>query len=145
MIEIQGNLWDYYITHGWLMVTTNGDVNSKGRAVMGRGVAYQAASRFPDLSKDLAYFLRDVGNIPVILHKYLMMTLPVKHHWHELADIQLIRNSCNYLVGRLADTNIEKIYMPRPGCGNGGLIWEKVKPEIETILDNRFVVVEIGK
>lgn len=41
MREITGNLWDYYEKPGYVVcITTNGVVNAKGRAVMGRGCAF---------------------------------------------------------------------------------------------------------
>ena len=38
--------------------------------------------------------------------------------------------------------HLDKVYMARPGCGNGQLKWEDVKPLIAPILDDRFIVVE---
>ncbi len=38
--------------------------------------------------------------------------------------------------------HLDKVYLVRPGCGNGQLKWEDVKPLIAPILDDRFIVVE---
>ena len=36
-----------------------------------------------------------------------------------------------------------RIALPRPGCGNGGLIWDDIKGYIEYMLpEDRFIVVE---
>jgi O-acetyl-ADP-ribose deacetylase (regulator of RNase III) len=72
-----------------------------------------------------------------------IVSFPVKHQWFdEKADIFLIRRSAKQLVDLANMTNWQTIAMPRPGCGNGGLDWEDVKPVIESILDDRFVVIQ---
>jgi hypothetical protein len=56
------------------------------------------------------------------------------------ARIDIIVQSAKELV-KLADHNKwSKVYLPRPGCGAGELTWADVKPAIENILDNRFIV-----
>ena len=70
-----------------------------------------------------------------------VVSFPVKHNWHETADIELIIRSCREAMCRTANYPEEKFLLPRPGCGNGGLSWEDVKPMIEPILDDRFYIV----
>ena len=43
----------------------------------------------------------------------------------------------------LSDENgYNKVLLPRPGCGHGGLNWERdVKPLLQERLDDRFIVV----
>lgn len=136
MIELVGNIWDFH-KGGPIAVTTNGDINKLGKAVMGRGIASQAATRFPDLAYELASALRNSGNIVNYFEKYRLYTFPVKHHWNEKADIELIKNSCMQLVSY----KYEKIFMVRPGCGNGQLLWDEVRLEIVKILDDRVRIV----
>jgi hypothetical protein len=49
--EIVGNIWDYYDKGHWIVITTNGIVNKNGEAIMGRGVALEAAKKFKDLPR----------------------------------------------------------------------------------------------
>jgi hypothetical protein len=35
----------------------------------------------------------------------------------------------------------ERILLPRPGCGNGGLAWEQVRPVLIDVLPDNVVVV----
>jgi hypothetical protein len=149
MIEFNGNLWDYHKQGRVIGVTTNGDINAKGRAVMGRGIALQASKRYPQLSKELAKHILDYGNNVAYFGEYSIVTIPVKHHWNEPADLDLIKQSCYQLMHLLSgDHNnppFHSLYIPRPGCGNGGLDWSVVRPIIATILDDRFAIVEWGK
>ena len=140
MKEITGDLWDYHNQGHWICITTNGDVNKQGLAVMGRGVALQAAERFRGLRAELARYLLRSGNQVYVVHPFHVITFPVKHHWRDKADVHLIEQSAKQLMF-LHETR-ESIYLPRPGCGAGRLSWATVKPILTPILDDRFVVVE---
>ena len=37
--------------------------------------------------------------------------------------------------------DLKNVALPRPGCANGGLNWEDVKPHLERILDDRVTIV----
>lgn len=169
MIEIKGNIWDFHKEGHYVAVTTNG-VTKFGLAVMGKGIALQAKNRFPDLPKKLGESLHATGNFPHIFPEYQIITLPTKTVWWLRSDIKLIAYSCDFIskalnspreawtlrseipLGCLWDSVvqntrlplvIDKLYMTRPGCGNGHLDWETdVKPVIKNILDDRFVVVD---
>jgi len=147
MIEVTGNIWRY--PADFIVITTNGDINSKSEAVMGRGVALQAATRYPWIKLALARYIRSSGNC---LHYILsgdsriippIIAFPVKHHWREKADLELIAQSAKELQIFINMNNVNKelIYvMPKPGCGNGGLSWKEVKPVIEFLPDNVHVI-----
>lgn len=146
MLEIRGNIWDYHQKGEWVVITTNGSIKQNGQAVMGAGVAKQAARRFPSLPNRLGFAIRFFGNNVVMFTDLKIATLPVKVNWMNSANINLIVDSIQELVRRVTDLEIEKIYMVRPGCGNGQLDWEtQVKPEIKPFLDNRFIIVEVGE
>ena len=145
MREIRGNLWDFKRDNA-LAVTTNGTVRRDGWAVMGRGCAREAADRYPGLQEVLGREIEEKGNHVFeffMLDGLTLFTFPVKHRWHEPADLDLIERSARELVeifdGR--DRGMHSCVLPRPGCGNGMLEWEFVKPRIEGILDDRFSVI----
>lgn len=142
MIEVRGNLWTYPAV--LRIITTNGTVKKNGECVMGRGCALEAKQKYPALPYELGKNLRIVGNVPVRLRTDLW-TFPVKHQWYQKADPELIECSAMVLADKLDDIypNDEGhvFVMPRPGCGNGGLRWEDVKPVLEPILDDRFHVI----
>ncbi len=146
MREAHGNLWE--IRCDLRVVTTNGDVNARNRAVMGRGCAREAKERFPGLEYHFALLLRAHGNRVMRLLKpcpanggAALASFPVKYHWREEADLELISRSARQLVA-LADTfGYARVALPRPGSGNGRLSWEDVRPILAEILDDRFTVV----
>lgn len=148
MREVTGDLW--IVEADVVVITTNGFIKKNGHAVMGRGVAKQALDRWPEISKILGDLLRDNGNHIGIAHLGLVHTggrtiifFPVKHNWFEKADLALITRSTRELV-KLADrTGLHDVALPRPGCGNGKLNWEYVKPILDLYLDDRFIVVNL--
>ncbi len=154
MIEVRGNLWDYECDA--IVITTNGFVKNNGEAVMGRGCALEAANRIDNLPARLGQHIKNHGNtLTVFWEGYQgyngedgdiwsidLITFPVKHNWWEKADLELIEQSCIDLKSWANETSYwKKILIPRPGCGNGGLDWEDVKPILEKYFDDRFYVI----
>lgn len=74
-----------------------------------------------------------------------LASFPVKHHWHERADPELIRRSAEQFVALADKFGYERVVMPRLGSGNGGLPWREVRPLLEEVLDKRFTVVTFPK
>ena len=71
------------------------------------------------------------------------MSFPTKHHYKENSDINLIKESANYIV-KIADYhNAKSIYIPSPGTGLGNLPKDLVYSELEKILDDRFSILEL--
>lgn len=139
MLEPVGDLWT--TPADWRVITTNGDVKKNGAAVMGRGCALEAKTRFVGIDHYLGRMIQQFGNHVYFLEAGLL-SFPVKHHWQDRADIELIRRSATELRYFLDIGHISgRILLPRPGCGNGGLNWTGVKPVIAPILDDRFAVI----
>lgn len=139
MHEIKSDLW----SPEWDLrcITTNGFVKNNNECVMGRGVAFQAKNKYPQLAKIVGQLIRESGNHVYHLSDYSIATFPVKHNWWEKANLMLIRQSIIELE-TLVDImpEIKKVALPRPGCGNGKLTWEEVKPLV-AILDDRFYLI----
>ena len=145
MKETTSNIWDAELNA--ICVTTNGIVNKNEELVMGKGFALEVSERFPGIAKSLGKHVLHFGNVPYLYRNYPLIkefhiiSLPTKHHWRDSSDINLIENSIK-LVVEIADHNpvFKRIGMTRPGCGNGELVWEFVKPVIKPYLDDRFIV-----
>lgn len=126
-----------------ICVTTNGIIKANGHAVMGRGIALQANNLY-HVSSTLANHLKVHGNVPGnlgVFNGVYILSFPTKNDWRDDSDIELIKNSAHLLVDMADRLHLKTIYLPKPGCANGRLNWEDVKPVIEAILDDRFVVV----
>lgn len=146
MIEVYGNIWAYKAD--FICVTTNGSVNRLNQAVMGRGVAKQAAERYPWIRDALARYLCTIGLKVTRILPYdtriqpPLIAFPVKHHWNMNADLNLIQASAQQLDHIIMDMSWQDMIfaLPKPGCGNGGLRWEDVKPVIDFLPDNVHVI-----
>lgn len=157
MREAKGNIWD--LPGDAICILTNGIVKSNGDAVMGKGIALEAAQRFPTLPARLGKYIKEDGNHVfdvvgpceagdnAIGSTQWIFSFPTKHHWRDKADPLLIARSCIELMERLNDLGsynigFDTVLLPRPGCGAGGLDWQKeVKPIVEANTDDRIVVV----
>lgn len=163
MIELESaaDMWNIYASAH--VITTNGSVNSRGECVMGRGCALEAKEMFPGLALELGRRVRSrsIGNhlklfdrmicreddSPYNGRSYRLISFPVKHRWYERADLKLIERSAGELVALVDDADWltknsnAQIVLPRPGCGNGHLRWSDVRPVIEPLFDDRFLVV----
>lgn len=135
------NIWDRK-EHEWACITTNGTITKDHLAVMGAGCAKEASHKYPQLKKQLADAIDEHGNHVFVFDEYKLITFPVKHHWMQKADPHLIVRSSKELMLHLDEMpEIEKIYLPMPGCGNGKLQWHDINHLIKPILDDRVIVV----
>ena len=144
MKEIKGNLWDYYgRPRTIILITTNNYVKSNGQAVMGRGCALEAKKRFPGIAKKLGTRLKQSKGIHQLEEG--VWSFPVKHSWEQPADLTLIKASAEQL-GWIAKGCPSSTYiLPRPGCGNGRLLWMEVRPIIEPLLPDNVWVIDFAK
>jgi hypothetical protein len=143
MKEIEGDLFEQEADA--VCLTTNGSVKKDSRAVMGRGVALKATQIWLGIELQLGNHLKVFGNTVAPLRydkerKIAVVSFPVKDQWFEVARLDLIDQSCKALLELTNVQGWSKVILPRPGCGNGGLSWETVKPIVEQ-LDDRFIVV----
>ena len=137
-----------------LVITTNGDIDKNGNAVMGKGNALEFKKLFPGIEKKFADYLNKYGNRAFNLGDYRLqsaidgdyvdikiLTCPTKHSWKNNSDLTLITKSCEQLVEMCNKFKIDTCFLPVPGCGNGGLNYKNtVKPVLDLILDERFYV-----
>ncbi len=145
MIEEYGDLWaDFWEKGDHVAITTNGTIDRSGCVVTGAGCAQEATERFPAFPAKLGKLVRNGGNLPFYFEEWRLVTFPVKHQWWYLAEIDLIKLSMILLHEIVMQHDIKRIAIPRPGCGNGGLNWERiVRPAlVPLVADNpQFVFI----
>jgi hypothetical protein len=147
MKEITADLWMQLCDVR--CVTTNGTITNIGRGVMGRGVAREAKDRYPGVEAHLGRMLRRFGNHTMLLveaapDRIPLVAIPVKHEWHQRADLLLVKRSIEELVALTEKQGWQNVMLPRPGCGNGQQKWEDVERIVRPLLDDRFTVVYRG-
>ena len=133
----------------WGVIPTNREVYADrgaltGAAIMGRGLAKDAALRYPELPYLYGNYLRTPApreaEVQVCL-VYLyepgrLILLPTKHRYREAASLTLIEDGLLELVV-LAQEAVEvgagmsTIWFPRIGCGLGGLSWRLVRRSLD--------------
>lgn len=143
---VKDDIWEY-LEKGWhIIVPTNGHVNKDGKAVMGKGIAYQAKMLIGGMETALGNLIKKHGNHVFYFERQKLITFPTKHHWKQPADIDLIAESCEKLKVLMKDRPNIKVAMPKVGCGNGKLEWDKVASIIQANFgqfpESRFLIVD---
>lgn len=144
----RGNLWDYEKTH-YLVIPTNIGWTKDGKNVMGRGLALQAAKRYPYLAKWYGLWCQErKERTPVLVYREGPLILfPVKpldqahpsFSWKKKADLGLIERSAKELAAVKVD---RPVAVSMVGCGNGGLEMSLVRPILDRHLsDERFTLI----
>jgi len=150
MQEIKNDIWNFLTNPETdaICITTNGIVKKNGDLVMGKGIALEAKLKFPALPqifgnkiKLLGHKLHYTSTLYNNLKPLFLIAFPTKFHYKDPSDINLIKKSCQELIEFCDTMKLKKIYLPRPGCGNGGLDWNNVKKELSSLLDDRFIIV----
>lgn len=131
----QGNLLDAEVE---AVVNT---VNTVG--VMGKGIALMFKEAFPENFKRYAAACKAgevrVGQMFVTERSELIgpkwiINFPTKQHWRHPTKLQWVVDGLQDLRAFILDKGIRSIAIPPLGCGNGGLDWSQVRPEIEAAL-----------
>lgn len=149
MREIKGDLFEFRGQGNIIIIPTNGKYRYGSQiAIMGAGVAKQAAKVWPGLPQMLGRELAQHGNvvrrfaIKSALGEELVWTFPTKDNWADDSKLGLIDKSAEALMRHLDEMpETHTVYLPRVGCGLGNLRWEDVEKVLRRHLDSRFVVV----
>ena len=144
MLEIKGDIFKIANQENpdAICCTINQVVKQDGKLVMGAGIAKQFAAKWPLLPEKWGKRIKSRPYVLVSNGYPCLVGFPTKIDWKNDSPIWLIERSAKQLVIIAEALNWKQILMTRPGCGFGGLDWNKeVKPVLQTIFDERFVVV----
>jgi hypothetical protein len=141
---VTGDLWT--VPAVWRVIPTNTCVRRDGNAVMGAGIALQAARRHPNLPRELGAFLRHPIPGALVAHfpAYRLSCLPTKTDWRRPSDLNLIDRGLRQFLAdlpSLPEAAAGPIALPLLGCGLGQLRSSDVLPLLHRLLDDRFVLV----
>lgn len=143
MKEAIGDLFSYPCDAR--VIPTNGQLRSNGLAIMGAGVAKQAATQDPHLALCLGKAIQRHGVRCEVIDDGPPATVafPTKYNWRQDSDRGLIAQSTAELVALTDHYNWRTVAMPRVGAGLGGLRWSDIGCFFEGELDDRFVIVSL--
>lgn len=116
--------------------------------VMGKGIALEFKSRFPDMYMDYQRRCRD-GNVkPGVPYLYKhgwsprvnprgpwVLNFPTKRHWRDPSRLEDIVAGLEYVRRHCHDWAITSMAVPALGVGNGGLEWGVVLPVLQEHLE----------
>jgi O-acetyl-ADP-ribose deacetylase (regulator of RNase III) len=116
-------------------------VNTVG--VMGKGIALMFKEAFPEnfrIYEEAAKHKQvRIGHMFVTENRTLdgprwLINFPTKKHWRQPSRLEWIVEGLQDLRRLIEEKQIGSIALPPLGCGNGGLEWSEVRPEIERAL-----------
>lgn len=114
----------------WIVIPTNLQVRQDGEAVMGAGLARQAAERYPSLARQYGASLRD-GRTRLAVHSFRLLLAPTKSKWREPADLTLLEGTIGAVAGWSRRHPDCRVLVPALGCGRGDLEWDDVRPMLQ--------------
>ena len=121
--------------------------------VMGKGLALQFKSRYPDMfhhyqdacrkglvtpSRPLVYTRAGQSNCDSSSHAHpeFIISLATKRHWRDKSKISDITEGLQALAQEIQNRSIKTIAIPAIGAGLGGLPWPQVRQAINDCLSH---------
>ncbi len=117
--------------------------------VMGKGIALEFKSRFPDMYDDYVQRCERGEVRPGVpyLYKTLfppqIINFPTKDHWKSISKVGDIERGLNHLVEHYKEWGVTSLAIPPLGCGNGQLEWRVVGPLIYRYVKDLPIAVEM--
>jgi O-acetyl-ADP-ribose deacetylase (regulator of RNase III) len=121
-------------------------VNCEG--YMGKGIAWQFKQKYPENEK---YYISacqkgemKIGEVLLFNEKdKLIANFPTKDKWREKSEYIFIEKGLDDLREKIQSNRIDSVAIPPLGCGNGGLLWDKVKTIIQEKLNDLYTEITI--
>lgn len=132
-----------------ICISTNCCINSKGKAIMGKGIAKYIKDNFKGIDSKLGSLISTdltgvfyLGEYSYRGKVFYLYNFPTKYNWMNNSSYELIVESAKKLYKLTKDQNNINFYIPAPGCGYGGLNYKRVKAILSDLLigDNYFII-----
>lgn len=146
MIRERGDMWSIFGHTDVFLFTGNSYIRKDGALVMGRGIAKQVATRFPEVPYDLGKQIDHLKEYNVLLadkhynEKTNIGVLQVKYHFADAADLALVEESLIILKmwTEEYDENV-RFDINYPAIGYGRRSIEIIEPMVEELPNNVHV------
>lgn len=104
--------------------------------VMGKGIAAEYKSRFPQMFEDYRSRCQRKEVKPGLPYIWegddrIIVNFPSKDHWRDNSRIEWVDEGLLWIRKNYRKIGITSLAMPPIGCGNGGLYWTDVKSIME--------------
>jgi hypothetical protein len=156
--EVEGDFWcEANQGADALVCTINTVCKNDGSLVMGAGIAKDFAEHFEWLPDRWGTRTQQMFGAPPVgmkrTYPFLepceprdsqptLIGIHTKYDWKDPSPFKLVDRSVKQLYIIVRAFGWKRVLMTRPGCGHGGLSWERqVRPLLEEVLDERFVVI----
>ena len=153
LLETHDDIWEWHVQGHYIVIPTNLGYKSNGHNVMGRGLAQDAAYRYPDIPKIYGEYCRSrtTGSGVMLIHEHRLVLFPTKPldkknpqlSWRQSSSLDTIESALmeiNSTVDMIEDPHCQVVF-PLVGCGNGNLDPEDVLPLLRRYLNGgRFVL-----
>lgn len=117
--------------------------------VMGKGIALEFKKRYPEMFREYQVLCKDGKVKPGQPYLYRdasgisILNFPTKDHWRFPSKFSYVCDGLDWFAKYYQELGITSIAFPALGCGNGGLKWEDVGPEMYRKLKDLPIEIEI--
>lgn len=150
MIERIGNILKETssVENDIVLVTCNSIIKSNDELVMGAGFAKECVAHDPSLPRRFGKIIKQISYPCIEGLRYGIFisedmyfgAIQTKYHYKYDSSVELIQYSLRLLNTVAFALPFKKFHLPRPGCGNGNLVWERdVKYMCLGLPDNVFI------
>lgn len=143
------NLLEALPSESAICIPTNCCINSKGKAIMGKGFAKFIRENFKGVDAKLGSLISIdlagvfyLGNYSYRGKTFDLYNFPTKYNWMNSANYDLIADSAKKLYKLTEEYKNTNFYISAPGCGCGNLEYKRVKAILSDFLigDNYFII-----
>ena len=117
--------------------------------VMGKGIALEFKTRFPEMFVDYAGRCK-AGEVepgkPYLFRcpdTSWILNFPTKRHWRDSSRLEDIEAGLTFLITNYREWGITSLAVPALGCGNGQLDWQEVGSLLTERLNCLDIAVEL--